>query len=226
MSVTICRSPFSVAPAMERINTLSESVSTKPSLPTISAADHNIFLQQHNHVRPDTADAAVMACQSMLGVQQPPRPVSASHQSIQCAKSVEEVLELKPTAQEAAENKAAALQRTLKTNNFFVPAKLMRSNKTSAATCNSLATSPVILTKTNQNGSPGSATSPAQSVLILPNDPPTNSTTCDHGDIASIQNGKIGFYNDGGIIFRSDFKLLHLKVLVPTSVLFHGFTLG
>ena len=39
-----------------------------------------------------------------------------------------------------------------------------------------------------------SATSPAQSVLTMPNDPPSNSTTCDQGgvsEIASIQNGKI-----------------------------------
>ena len=46
----------------------------------------------------------------------------------------------------------------------------------------------------SQNGSPRSATSPAQSVLTMPNDPPSNSTTCDQGgvsEIASIQNGKI-----------------------------------
>ena len=51
----------------------------------------------------------------------------------------------------------------------------------------------------SQNGSPRSATSPAQSVLTMPNDPPSNSTTtaCDQGgvsEIASIQNGKICVY--------------------------------
>ena len=49
----------------------------------------------------------------------------------------------------------------------------------------------------SQNGSPRSATSPAQSVLTMPNDPPSNSTTCDQGgvsEIASLQNGKIHFF--------------------------------
>ena len=44
---------------------------------------------------------------------------------------------------------------------------------------------------------PRSATSPAQSVLTMPNDPPSNSTTCDQGgvsEIASLQNGKIHFF--------------------------------
>ena len=44
---------------------------------------------------------------------------------------------------------------------------------------------------------PWSATSPAQSVLTMPNDPPSNSTTCDQGgvsEIASLQNGKIHFF--------------------------------
>ena len=44
---------------------------------------------------------------------------------------------------------------------------------------------------------PWSATSPAQSVLTMPNDPPSNSTTCDQGgvsEIASLQNGKIYFF--------------------------------
>ena len=196
--------------------------------------------QFHNHGRPETADAAVMAKaaaaansagtgNATIGAsKRGSRPMSAqaSYQ-----KSVEEELELTSRSYTGPVNKSSHLTvdhqssrprakglRGLKTNNFFLPSsvKWTRSNKTAAS--NSLATSPVIFGG-SQNGSP--RTSPAQSVLTLPNDPPSNSTICDLGggvsEIASIQNGKKSFFNT---LLKEIFPSELLSILNDCSLYF------
>lgn len=163
---------------MDRISTVSEAVSSR-------AEAFGPGLNLHNHVRPETADAAVMAKANKGQLQpQKTRPLSA----YDARPSVEEELEL--TVNSTSDDAASKVPRRtiLKTNNFFP--KMMKKK------VNSLTASPIAkmtTTASNRNGSPRGPTSPVQSLLTLPYDPPSNSTL-DHGisELASLHNGRAG----------------------------------
>ena len=196
------------------IPTLSGTVSDSEKF----GADLNNHLF-HNHVRPDTADAAVMAKRSArsserpnsaqqfirgkAGKKCPPQNFACCHIKFTwnekwnnvTGQSVEEVLELKssPSSENVKSQNAATstATKTAKTNNYFP--KVLRSNYNKTASALVAGNKPDQII--SQNGSPKTQSSPAQSLLTLPTgEPSTHEHIGSHGggvsDVASVQNGK------------------------------------
>jgi len=177
------------------IPTLSGTVSDSEKF----GADLNNHLF-HNHVRPDTADAAVMAKRSARSSERP----NSAQQFIRgkAGQSVEEVLELKssPSSENVKSQNAAtstAATKTAKTNNYFP--KVLRSNYNETASALVAGNKPDQII--SQNGSPKTQSSPAQSLLTLPTgEPSTHEHIGSHGggvsDVASVQNGPLSNGNE------------------------------
>jgi hypothetical protein len=139
----------------------------------------------HNHVRPETADAAVMTktTGSRGGLLSQKRPISANGLTKSTRNSVEEELELtSTTSMDARHRTAAPINTVVSTNSFFGGFK--RSNKTMA--------SQGLLGRNGRIASPkGAPVSPVPSLLTVPNDlSPAGLEMAEMASLQSLQNGK------------------------------------